>query len=168
VNHPRLRDRLLTPLRAQLRQGTSPAQLALALALGGVLGIFPVLGATTTLCVVAGVALRLNQPAIQIGNTLSYPLQLLLYVPFLRAGAWCFGTPPVALTPAGIGAVIRRDPWGALAQYGAAHLQAVAVWAALAPLLALALAATLRPLLRRGRHPAAGVAPSETGEPPAR
>ena len=58
-----LRARLLDPLARQLTQGVSPARLALALALGIVLGTLPVLGATTVLCALAGVTLRLNQPA---------------------------------------------------------------------------------------------------------
>lgn len=165
----RLRDRFLGPLRAQLTQGTSPRQLALALALGGTLGMFPVLGTTVTLCLLAGIALRLNQPAIQLGNTLCYPLQLALYVPFLRAGAWLFGVAPVGLTPSAIRAAVRRDPWGALAQYGVAHLQAVAVWLVVAPFLILGLNLGFRRLLRRVRPgpavgPPAEVAPSETSE----
>jgi uncharacterized protein (DUF2062 family) len=160
-----MRDRLLNPIRAQLTQGTSPRRLALAIALGGTLGMFPVLGTTTTLCLAAGVGLRLNQPAIQLGNTLTYPLQLALYVPLLRAGAWLFSVPAVGLTPSAIRAAVRDDPWGALARYGAAHLQAVAVWALVAPFVAGALLAVLGPILRRVRLP--GRAPrSETGDVP--
>ena len=42
--------RVVTPLIAQLKQGVTPEKLALTVALGLVLGIFPILGATTLLC----------------------------------------------------------------------------------------------------------------------
>ena len=52
--------RVVTPLIAQLKQGVTPEKLALTVALGLVLGIFPILGATTLLCGAAAIALRLK------------------------------------------------------------------------------------------------------------
>ena len=78
--------RVVAPIVQQLRQGITPQKIALTLALGGVLGIFPILGATTLLCGIAGVWLRLNQPIIQLVNYLVYPLQIALLIPFYRAG----------------------------------------------------------------------------------
>jgi uncharacterized protein (DUF2062 family) len=151
-----LRKKLLDPLARQLTQGVSPERLSLALALGLVLGMFPVLGATTALCAAAGVALRLNQPAIQVANYAAYPLQLALFVPLFRAGAWLFGAPPVAFTLADVRAALARDVLGTIASYAGANLRAVAVWAIAAPLVALALRLALRPLLARLRPAAAG------------
>jgi len=148
------RRKLLDPLARQLRQGVSPERLALAVALGLVLGTFPVLGATTALCAVAGVGLRLNQPAIQVANYAAYPLQLALFVPFFRAGAWLFGAPPLAFTVADARAALARDTLGTIATYAGATLRAVVVWAILAPFVALALRFALRPLLARLRAPA--------------
>lgn len=161
---PSWRARLLAPLLAQLTQGVSPRQLALALALGCVLGINPVPGTTTMLCVLAGVALRLNQPALQVGNFLTGPLQIALYVPFLRFGAWVFGAPQVGLAPQAILDAVRADPWGAASRYGVALLEAVAAWLIVAPPLVALLALALRPVLARWRR-APPAAPSETGEP---
>ena len=148
------RRKLLDPLARQLRQGVSPERLALAVALGLVLGTFPVLGATTALCAVAGVGLRLNQPAIQVANYAAYPLQLALFVPFFRAGAWLFGAPPLAFTVADARAALARDTLGTIATYAGANLRAIVVWAILAPFVALALRHALRPLLARLRAPA--------------
>jgi uncharacterized protein (DUF2062 family) len=149
-----LRRKLVDPLVRQLTQGVSPERLALALALGVVLGTFPVLGATTFLCALAGVALRLNQPAIQVANYAAYPLQLALFVPFFRAGAWLFGAPPAAFTLSDVRAALARDALGTIASYAGANLRAVVVWAIGAPLVALALRYALRPLLARLRAPA--------------
>lgn len=149
-----LRRKLVDPLARQLTQGASPERLALALALGVVLGAFPVLGATTALCAVAGVALRLNQPAIQVANYLAYPLQLALYIPFFQAGAWLFGAPPVAFDVADARAALARDLPGTVAAYAGANLRAVVAWAVVAPGVAVLLRCALRPLLARLRSPA--------------
>ncbi len=146
-----LRRRLLEPISRQLTQGASPSRLALALALGLVLGTIPVLGATTALCALAGVALGLNQPAIQVANYAAYPVQLALFVPLFKAGAWLFGAPPVAFTLADARAALARDAWGTAVVWAGANLRAVVAWALLAPPVALALYATFRPLLSRWR-----------------
>lgn len=144
-----VRRKLVDPLARQLSQGVSPERLALALALGTAVGTLPILGATTALCAFAGVALRLNQPAIQVANYAAYPAQLALLLPFFRLGAWLFGRRPVAFSPGAIRAQLAADPWGALAQYGAANLRAVAAWAVVAPVAAGVLYLVLRALLLR-------------------
>jgi uncharacterized protein (DUF2062 family) len=144
-----IRRPVLDPLRRQLTQGVSPGALALALALGVVLGSLPVLGATTVLCAAAAFALRLNQPAIQVANYLAYPLQLALYLPFFDAGAWLFGAPPVSFTVSEVRARLEADLAGAVRDYAAANARAVAAWALVAVPAALLLALALRPLLAR-------------------
>jgi len=67
--------------------GLSPATIALILAIGLVLGVFPVYGCPTVLCMGAALVLRLNLPAVQIINQLVFPLQLALLVPLSRLGA---------------------------------------------------------------------------------
>ncbi len=149
-----LRRRLVEPISRQLTQGASPSRLALALAMGLVLGTIPILGATTALCAIAGVALGLNQPAIQVANYAAYPVQLALFVPFFKAGAWLFGAAPVTFTLADARAALARDVWGTAVVWAGANLRAVAAWALLAPPVALALYVALRPLLARLRAPA--------------
>jgi hypothetical protein len=98
------------------------------------------------------VALRLNQPAIQVANYLAYPLQLVLYIPFFQAGAWLFGAPPVAFDVAEARAALSRDLSGTIATYAGANLRAVVAWAVVAPAVAVALRYALRPLLARLRR----------------
>jgi len=64
----------------------TPEVLAVSLAFGLVLGIFPVYGVPTLLCAAAAVLLRLNHPAVQLVNTLTGPLQLALFIPFHNLG----------------------------------------------------------------------------------
>ena len=65
----------------------SPENAALLLTVGLVLGIFPVYGFPTILCILASLAVRLNFPALQIVNQLSWPLQVAMLIPFARLGS---------------------------------------------------------------------------------
>lgn len=111
-----LRRRIVEPLKHQLVQGVTPARLALALALGLVIGATPILGITSLICAVVAAGLRLNQPAIQVANYLAYPLQIALFVPFFEAGARLFGAPQLGFSVAQLQADSRptcRAPWRA-------------------------------------------------------
>jgi len=89
---------------AAAADGLSGEELALILAMGLVLGTFPVFGCPTILCVIAALALRLNVAALQLVNQLTSPLQLALLVPFARAG-WRIPVSPAAPVPWRLGAV---------------------------------------------------------------
>jgi uncharacterized protein (DUF2062 family) len=142
--------RVLGPVVAQLKQGITPERIALTLALGGVLGIFPILGATTLLCGAVGVWLRLNQPLIQLVNYLVYPVQIVLLIPFYRAGERLFGAEPVPIV--NVPDLIARfgaDPWQFLVDYGLVGLYGIAVWCLVALPLAVLAYAVLKPVLGR-------------------
>lgn len=140
------RRRVRDPIVAQLRQGTTPRQIAATISTGVVVGIFPVLGTTTVLCALIGMVWRLNQPVIQLVNYLAYPLQIALLFPFYRAGEKLFGQPPVPLLSI---TELNSRFWAAPAQffvdYGLVALYGITVWA----LLAVPLAALLYLLLSR-------------------
>ena len=80
-------------LRDLALRGMSPEAMALSIALGFVLGVFPVPGCPTLLCALAALILRLNGPAVQAVNYLVYPLQLALFAPFMRLGGRLFPAP---------------------------------------------------------------------------
>lgn len=71
--------------------GLPPETIALSVAVGLVLGVFPVFGCPTLLCAAAAFVLRLNLPALQLINQLSSPLQLALLIPLGRFGAFVIG-----------------------------------------------------------------------------
>ncbi len=84
---------LVRPILDLLRQGVTPEKIALSVALGAALGVFPAVGWTTALCALAAIILRLNLPTIQIVNYLVYPAQIALLVPFFRLGEKLFRAP---------------------------------------------------------------------------
>ena len=77
-------------------QSTSGDSIAIILAVGLVLGTFPVYGCPTVFCLLAAIALRLNAPALQLVNQLSSPLQLALLIPFARLGERIIASPATA------------------------------------------------------------------------
>jgi uncharacterized protein (DUF2062 family) len=149
MNEGFLYRRLFRPVFDLLKQGVTPEQLALSLALGAVLGVFPALGWTTMLCAIAAFALRLNLPAIQIVNYFVYPLQIALLIPFFKLGEKLFRAPHLLISVSQIYAMAHAHLWGAIKFLWSTTWHAIVVWALLAPLATVAVYFTLTPLLRR-------------------
>ena len=131
-----------------LKEGMSLRKIALCLALGTVLGIFPVLGATTLLCTVAALALRLNLPAIQVVNYMVYPLQLIMLVPFYSTGSWLFKQQGWPLINKDLIGLLQNDFWGSLVSLWDLTLYAILTWLAISPLLILMLYGVSKPVIR--------------------
>jgi uncharacterized protein (DUF2062 family) len=144
--------KIFLPIMDLLRQGITPEKIALSIALGAVLGIFPVLGSTTILCAAAAFILRLNLPAIQVVNFLIYPLQLILFLPFLQAGSRITGAARVTLSMKELFGMIKSDPWSLIKMLWTASLGAMAIWMVISPLVIAAVYFTLAPVLRRLRR----------------
>ena len=144
-----LRHKLVNPLLALLRQGTTPEKIALSIALGLALGVVPAIGSASLLCFLTALVLGLNQPAIQLVNYLAYPLQLVLLVPFLRLGEKLFGAPPMGLSPGQIITMMRADPGKAFAALWSATLHALVVWLGVCVVMVLLLYPLLTMVLRQ-------------------
>ena len=74
------------PLLLELKQGITAKQLALACAVSLAIAVNPIIGTTTILCLLAGKIFRLNHVVMQIINYFSYPLQIVLIIPWVRLG----------------------------------------------------------------------------------
>jgi len=108
----------------------SPRKLALTLALGFAIGCLPVVGIPTALCVMVALALRLNLPAIQAANYAAMPLQVLLFIPFIRLGGWLFAPgQQQALT---VGTLLHGSPQQMLWTSGSLAGQALMAWLVIA------------------------------------
>lgn len=142
--------RIVGPIVGQLKQGITPSRIALTVALGIVLGIFPILGSTTLLCALAGLWLRLNQPVIQLVNYFVYPLQIALLLPFYRAGETLFRQPHVPIfSVTDLMQRFQASPTQFLIDYGMVGVYGIVVWCLVAPLLIAAIYFSTRPVLRR-------------------
>ena len=143
------RRRIARPIAELLRQGVTPEKMALSLALGMALGVFPVLGTTTALCALVAFLWRLNLPAIQIVNYFVYPLQIVLLIPFFRTGEKLFTAQHLPLSVPLIVAAVHASFWGATRFLWTTIWHAAVAWCLIAPLFVSLAYAILVPLLRR-------------------
>ncbi len=145
-----LRRRVLDPLLNLLKQGLAPGQLALTVALGVVLGLVPLFGATTVLAALLAWRLRLNIAALQLVTHLLTPVQLLLLPLMLRQGARVFGGASAnELSVTAIRHLIATNWREALRLLWRAELGALAIWAVAGAVLLAALYLVLKPIFTR-------------------
>jgi len=141
--------KIIEPIIALLKQGITYRKIALGIALGVSLGIFPVLGTSTILCVLAAVIFRLNMLTIQLANYLVYPLQLLLLIPFFRAGELLLSDARVTVTLNTVVDRFKADWLEALNLLWETLMHAAVVWLLISPILTLLIYLLLKPALRR-------------------
>jgi uncharacterized protein (DUF2062 family) len=141
--------KLKAPVLVLLKQGMTPERVAFSLACGVVLGLFPILGVTTLLCLAAALILRLNTTAAVLANWAVYPLQIVLIAPFFAAGARFFGSESLIpassrAVPLATSSLIRGADFLACAS-----LHATLVWAMAAPFATAVIYLSLRSVIRR-------------------
>lgn len=145
----KLLDKTVAFLRGLLEQGLSPQKLALCLALGVAITSVPIsFGLGTALCTAAALMFGLNLPAIQAANWAAAPLQVLLFIPYMRIGEVLTRAKPLPLSIQQITAMFRADLWGSLSLLWGSILRATLGWAVVAPFAAFAIYIVLVPLLR--------------------
>jgi uncharacterized protein (DUF2062 family) len=136
--------------------GASPEKLAWSIAVGLLIGINPILGSTTVLCLAVAFVLRLNVAASQLGNHIVYPLQIILVIPFIHMASRIFHTAPMPLSANDLLRAAREHPVALSRQLWLWEWHAFLLWAVVAaiaiPIIALALIPFLRKLLQRVEH----------------
>ena len=140
--------RAVTVIVRQFKQGVTPEQVALTIALGLVIGVFPILGATTILCGIVAAVLRLNQPIIQLVNYVAYPAQVVTLIPFYRAGESLFNRPHLPLSIPMLMDRFRDDAGKFFSDFGIVAVYGIVVWCLIAPIVVAAIYYVTRPSLR--------------------
>ncbi len=143
------RRKIVSPVLRLLKSGVTPEKMTLSLVFGLYIGVFPLIGATTILCTIAALVFRLNFPAIQLVNYLSYPLQIAFLLPFYSAGAWLFGAGSLPLSVEGVLSLVRSDAWASVTLLWETTWHAVVVWLLASPVALFLLYISLLPLLQR-------------------
>jgi uncharacterized protein (DUF2062 family) len=140
---------LLDPVIEQLTVGISPERIAWTIALGVVLGVFPIMGSTTLVCLFAGWLLRLNQPVLHVFKTLVYPLHLALILVFIRLGERLYGVPLISFSIPQLLARFKEDPLQFVRDFGMAAWHGVSAWLLIAPVAAFLIKLAVMPMLTR-------------------
>jgi uncharacterized protein (DUF2062 family) len=141
--------RVVDLLVVQLKQGITPEKIALTVALGLTLGIFPIMGTTTVLCAVVGIWLKLNQPIIQAVNYVIYPLQIFLILVFVRMGEWMTRAERVPFSIPELLRKFQASPAKFMQEFGMTGLHAIIAWAVVAPVLIAVIYYSALPPMRK-------------------
>lgn len=142
---------LVAPVIGQLSCGITPERLSWAIAAGIVLGVFPVMGTTTLICLFAGWALRLNQPVLHVFSNVVYPLHLALILVFIHMGQSLFNEPLLSFSIPELVARFKESPLQFCRDFGVAALHGVVAWLVVAPFAALLIRTAALLVLRRLR-----------------
>ena len=139
----------MLPILALLRMGATPRRLAWSIAAGLVIGLNPVIGTTTLLCLGLSALFRLNIVAVQIANHVVFPLEVVLVIPLIRLGALVFHTAPMPLSAHVFRELARHSPLLLARQLWVWEWHAFLLWVAMAVFAAPLLATVLTPVLER-------------------
>ncbi len=123
-----LKKKIIAPFIDLLMQGVSPEMLALSIAFGFIIGIIPMMGVSTAICAILAIWLKLNIVAIQIVNYIAYPLQLIFYIPFIKAGEKLLGYTSSQFTITEIVRLFKTDFISAVKVLWVANLQGLFIW----------------------------------------
>jgi uncharacterized protein (DUF2062 family) len=106
-------------------------------------------GTTTILCAAATLLFGLNLPAAQLVNYFLYPLQIVLIVPFMRAGEVILHAQRTRLSLDQMIAIFRQNHPQALHVLWRLTVHGIVAWLVFAPVLfAVVYAAVLPPIAR--------------------
>lgn len=140
---------LVAPVMAQLRQGIPVNRVSWTIALGLVLGVFPIMGSTTLVCLLVGWALGLNQALLHVAKAVVYPLHLALILVFIRLGERLYGVPLISFSIPELMGKFKADPLQFARDFGMAAWHGVSAWLLIAPFAAILLKLAATPLLQR-------------------
>lgn len=147
------REKIVDPVRSVLSAGITPSALAAAVAYGIAGGLFPVPGASTLICLVPIVLLKLNPVIVQVINLILTPVNLALIPGFVSLGMHMINTissdsgvngvqaqgsggnggTDEALSVSALLGGLQTDFWGSLSVFRGLLFYAIVGWCAFAP-----------------------------------
>lgn len=127
----KIKKKIINPVLSFLKQGMTPKKLALSLTLGFFLGLFPVIGVTTLLCMAVAFLFKLNMAAIQLANYIVYPLQIIFIIPLMKIGSLIVNINPIPYTIDELLEMMGSNFYGTLEIIWIATLMGVLAWAVL-------------------------------------
>jgi uncharacterized protein (DUF2062 family) len=158
---------VVDPVVKQMTQGITPEKIALTLAVGSACGVFPIPGTTTLICLFIGIALKLNQPIIQLINGILTPIHVALFFLFIRLGDLMTRTPHIRVSFHALETMLWDDPRHFLRLFDGVLLHALLGWIVLAPIwIVLAYSVALPTLREIMRQRVQAGAEAAAGQPP--
>ncbi len=104
-------------------------KIALSFAIGIILGITPFfLGVNIYLSIFFAWRLKLNHVLVQLITNVVYPLQLLLFIPFIKYGTLLLSSDEVYFSTNYILALFKENTLGAIVVLGAWNIYGLLLW----------------------------------------
>lgn len=114
-----------------LKIGITPNALALAVVAGFAIGTFPILGIATIMSAAVAFIFKLNMVVIQLMHYVVYPLQLLLFVPFIKLGYKIFNNTAFPYSAKELIAMFQTDLLLTLKELWLANMMGIITWSIL-------------------------------------
>ncbi len=137
--------------RTYLTQGLTPHKISLAVAIGVSMAIIPFLGVNTALLALIAFSLRLNLALIQSVNLVLWPLQIALFIPFVKLGTFIFKNNYIPLSFEQFYLMCKTDFLKTLLYSWRTIVQALGAWIIVVTPVAVILYFILTNLLKRMR-----------------
>lgn len=118
-----------------LKQGLRSEEIALAVAFGIAIGVFPIYGLTSVLCLGVAWVMRWNGPILFAGAYTMTLIKPLLILPFLRLGEWVFRVDPMPISLVELSRRFAETPLDTLGEFAWSFLHALAGWLVVLPIL---------------------------------
>lgn len=121
-------EKFLKPFKLVPKAGLSPKKLALSVTIGIVSGLFPVFGATTLVSLLLTAIFRQNLLIVQSVQWLLAIFQVVLIIPFMRAGAYLLNQPDFLIGIAQIKQAFEPGLLTGIKTLGVYHTYAILSW----------------------------------------
>ena len=122
-------------IKKLLSEGLSPKRIAIAIALGIMIGIIPIYGVSTAMCGLVIWGFKLNAPVLFANHYAMTFVTPFLIIPFLRIGEWIFRAEPMPLSVTQLTEKFSEDAWGFFQEFGWSFLHASVGWVVSLPIV---------------------------------
>ena len=140
---------VVAPVRKQLEQGVSAEKLSWAVAVGCVMGVFPIMGTTSLVTLSVAWTGQLNKPVALLFAKLMLPLHLALILVFIRLGQRLHGFEPLSSSIPDMLSFFQESPRQFVQDFSLAAWHGVVAWALICSGLLFVIRGISLPILRR-------------------
>jgi uncharacterized protein (DUF2062 family) len=123
---------VLIPVSNIRKQGITSEALALSISIGIIGGAFPLIGFASYICLFLTLVFKQNIIIVQVANWLSYPIQILLLIPFMKLGNAIFGSSDLTITIHQVVVAFQSGLMHGVKLIGIFSLYGVIAWAVIA------------------------------------
>jgi uncharacterized protein (DUF2062 family) len=125
-------SRVLIPAANIRKQGFSSETLAFSVSIGIIGGAFPVIGGASYVCLFLTLVFKQNILIAQVANWLSYPIQILLLIPFMKFGNLIIVGGDLTITLNQVVVAFQSGLLNGIREIGIFSLYGIIAWAAVA------------------------------------